>query len=77
MCSIGAFLAAQRHKAATYVLSAGAVFLVSLTLRTLDQPYCGIIPIGTHWLWHLLNAATLFILLLGASSSRPTAQSLP
>jgi hypothetical protein len=40
---------------------AGTVFTVSLTLRTLDDPVCASLPIGTHFLWHLLNACTLFI----------------
>ncbi|HCT80178.1 MAG TPA: hypothetical protein DGT23_27180 [Micromonosporaceae bacterium] len=35
---------------------AAAVFAVSLTLRTLDDPLCGSFPAGTHFLWHCLNA---------------------
>ena len=35
--------------------------VVSLTLRTLDEPLCGAWPIGTHFLWHLLNAVTLWL----------------
>ncbi|WP_432835619.1 ceramidase domain-containing protein [Dactylosporangium sp. CA-092794] len=40
---------------------AAAVFAVSLTLRTLDQPLCDQVPIGTHWLWHCLNAVVLYL----------------
>jgi hypothetical protein len=40
---------------------AAAVFAVSLTLRTLDEPLCGSIPSGTHFLWHVLNAVTLWL----------------
>lgn len=40
---------------------AAAVFAVSLTLRTLDDPLCGQVPIGTHFLWHILNAVTLWL----------------
>lgn len=39
--------------------AAAGVFTVSLTLRTLDLPLCPAWPIGTHFLWHLLNALTL------------------
>ncbi|BAQ70233.1 hypothetical protein NHU_03089 [Rhodovulum sulfidophilum] len=32
---------------------------ISLAFRTLDQPLCAALPLGTHFLWHLLNAAML------------------
>lgn len=37
------------------------MFAVSLTLRTVDEPLCGSIPSGTHFLWHVLNAVTLWL----------------
>lgn len=42
----------------------GAVLLFSaaLAMRTLDQPLCDRLPLGTHFLWHLFNAATLYVL---------------
>lgn len=36
---------------------------VSLTARTLDEPLCAALPMGTHWLWHMLNAALLGVLI--------------
>lgn len=45
----------------TWQLLAAGVFAVSLTFRTLDERLCGEFPIGTHWLWHCLNATVLFI----------------
>ena len=39
-----------------------AVFLMSFTARTLDAPLCAYIPIGTHFLWHILNAVLLYML---------------
>ena len=64
-------LTAMRHPAWQYLLGASAVLLASLTFRTLDLELCGLTriasrPIGTHFLWHVLNAATLYLLLLGA-----------
>ena len=35
------------------------VFVTSLFFRTLDHEFCDLIPIGTHWLWHLLNSILL------------------
>jgi hypothetical protein len=66
MAAVGAALSVRRHAAAALVLAAAGLFLISLTLRTLDQPLCDLIPVGTHWLWHLLNAATLAVLILAA-----------
>lgn len=58
------------------LLGAAAVFAVSLTLRQLDQPLCSVMPSGTHFLWHVLNAVTLALLLgatirLGPARDRP------
>ncbi|NJN40478.1 MAG: hypothetical protein HC807_06085 [Gammaproteobacteria bacterium] len=33
---------------------------MSLTFRTLDRDLCAAIPLGTHFLWHLLNAVVLY-----------------
>lgn len=43
------------------LLWAAALFAVSLTLRTLDGPLCDALPIGTHFLWHCLNATVMFL----------------
>ena len=41
-------------------LAAGAGLLgLSLLFRTLDGPLCAVWPLGTHFLWHLLNAVML------------------
>ena len=57
-------LAHRRHRAARPLALAAALFSLSLTLRSLDAPLCGLIPIGTHFLWHLLNGALLAWLML-------------
>lgn len=36
-----------------------AILVVSLTFRSLDEPLCGAAPVGTHFLWHVLNATML------------------
>lgn len=50
---------------------AGLVFALSLTFRTLDGPLCASVPLGTHWLWHLLNATVLYLLLRAAIMHGP------
>lgn len=36
-----------------------AILCASLTARSLDEPFCTAIPLGTHFLWHILNAVML------------------
>ncbi len=47
---------------------ATVLFLVSLAFRTIDQAVCAEFPLGTHFIWHLLNAAVLLVLLNAAIS---------
>ncbi|GJD63973.1 ceramidase [Methylobacterium frigidaeris] len=53
------------------LIGIGALFLVSLTARTLDAALCPILPLGTHWLWHLLNACVLYGLVRAARRAGP------
>ncbi|WP_101068800.1 ceramidase domain-containing protein [Roseovarius salinarum] len=51
---------ARRAPATARGLAVGAALLaVSILLRSLDAPLCAIVPLGTHFGWHLLNAAML------------------
>jgi len=45
------------------ILAAAAIFAVSLSFRTVDRMLCGAFPLGTHFVWHLLNAVVLYLLL--------------
>ncbi len=65
---LGGLLRERGHRAAPYVLWAAAIFAVSVTFRSLDLSVCDRViydgrKIGTHFIWHLLNALTLFLLL--------------
>lgn len=35
------------------------ILLLSMAARTLDDALCTVLPFGTHFLWHLLNAVML------------------
>ena len=72
---IGGWLAARQNPAARGLLAAGIVFAVSLTFRSLDQVLCGdtIVDgaaLGLHFMWHLLNAVMLYILVRVAILTR-------
>ena len=69
---VGGYLAIRSHPAGKYLMAAGLIFAVSLAFRTLDRtlcPYTIIVasrPFGTHFLWHILNATLLYLLLHAA-----------
>lgn len=67
MVVIGGILALKHHPGARSLLAAGAIFAVSVTFRSVDQAVCADAVIagyalGTHFLWHTLNALMLFVL---------------
>jgi hypothetical protein len=59
--AFAALLAFARDAYWTHFAVAGAVFALSLSLRTLDRDVCDYVPAGTHFLWHLLNGLVLYL----------------
>lgn len=53
----------RRHPLRRWVQAAGVVFLISLVMRTIDRDICTAIPLGTHFLWHLLNGLLIGLVL--------------
>jgi len=47
------------------LLLASSLFALALVIRALDLALCTWLVVGTHWLWHLLTAGLLFILVDG------------
>jgi len=66
LVGLGGYLASRRHPAGEGLIAAGAVFAVSLIARTIDGPLCALVPIGTHFLWHVFNAIVLYVLIATA-----------
>src|ERR1051326_4784542 len=62
MIGIGIALCWQKSRAAAGMFAATVVFLLSFSARTLDAKVCPLLPVGTHFMWHLLNATLLYIL---------------
>lgn len=48
-------------------VAAGCLFAVSLTFRSIDMAVCETFPLGTHFLWHTVNAVMLGVILLAIS----------
>ncbi|GGK46754.1 ceramidase domain-containing protein [Salinarimonas ramus] len=58
------------HAAGTALLLAAATFALSLVFRSIDVAVCGWLPLGTHFLWHVLNAVVLFLCVRAAIRAR-------
>ena len=61
----------RRHPASRDLLAAAAIFFCAMLLRWLDRDLCRVTWVfgavrGTHALWHLLNAATIALLMSAA-----------
>lgn len=53
-----AFLTKTANKA--YLLSAAGFLSAAMVFRIIDMPLCDTIPFGTHFLWHIFAAITLY-----------------
>lgn len=54
-----ALLRRQMPETARGLALGAGILILSLTFRTLDQPLCSKLPLGTHFMWHILNAIML------------------
>lgn len=61
----------EREAAGLALVGIAALFLLSLTFRTADAALCPSLPVGTHFLWHLLNAVVLYGLIATALRPEP------
>lgn len=53
----------RNHPARRLILAAACTFLISLGFRTFDMSTCATTQIGTHFVWHILNATMIALLL--------------
>jgi len=65
LLGIGAYHGLTQRAGARQFLAAGGVFVVSVFFRSIDMAICPSFALGTHFLWHLLNAAVLGLSALG------------
>jgi len=71
LAAMSLVLAVLHHPAWRYLALASAILLVSMGLRSVDLEICELTRFmgyraGTHFLWHVLNATMLYVLLLAA-----------
>lgn len=59
----GVALARLGHPAASGLFATAALFSISLTFRSVDDALCQMLPLGTHFMWHVLNGLLLGVVL--------------
>lgn len=60
---IAVHLHLKARPSSSHFMFAAIIGVVSLSCRVIDRELCDEIPIGTHFLWHCLNATLIYILL--------------
>ncbi len=68
-------LVREHHDRYALIAAAGA-FMMALGFRAIDNAVCAAFPVGTHFLWHLLTALSLYLamraLIAGSSKDEDT-----
>ncbi|MSQ28485.1 MAG: hypothetical protein EXR51_10170 [Dehalococcoidia bacterium] len=63
LLGLGVYHHNRRLEERSTLLVATGVFAVALATRTVDQAVCPAIPIGTHFVWHILTALTTYLVI--------------
>jgi hypothetical protein len=58
---LAAYAGRRGHGGAGRLAAAAGLFAVSILFRSVDELVCGSWPLGTHFLWHCINAAVLYL----------------
>jgi hypothetical protein len=61
LAGLGVYHARAGRKMRWALLAAAGLFALSLAFRSLDMAVCAAFPYGLHYMWHLLNAAVLYL----------------
>jgi len=63
LIAIAVYLHLKARPSSSHFMLAAVVGCTSLFCRVIDRDVCDVLPMGTHFLWHCLNALLLYILL--------------
>ena len=61
MLALGCYDASRAGRQRSLLLCAALVFLLAMTLRSIDLSFCDTLVPGTHFLWHLLSALVIYL----------------
>ncbi len=65
VCALGIWHCGTGKPARAHLIAAAAVLAAAVGLRTLDAAICDRFALGTHFLWHLLVAAVIYLCVSG------------
>ena len=60
---IAVHLHLKARPSSQYFMLAAIIGVCSLFCRAIDKEVCHVLPVGSHFIWHTLNATLMFILL--------------
>jgi hypothetical protein len=70
----GILLVRRGERLGRYLLAAAGLYVAAIGARVADIMLCSALPFGFHWLWHLLTAAVIALILIGLIGSDGTAK---
>lgn len=53
----------EMHPVKHFFTTGSILFLIAIVFRTIDLSLCSLFPVGTHFIWHLLVAITIYVLM--------------
>ena len=71
LLGLGLYHFLQHRAGRVLLLATTGVFLVALVFRSIDEAACPHIPIGTHFLWHVLIGVVLYLSMRALILNRP------
>ena len=71
MGALGVYHAVSGQPLRLHLAYAAGILFLAVVLRTSDAAVCERFPLGTHFLWHLLVAAVLYLALRALLAARP------
>lgn len=63
LVAIAVYLHLNARPSSSHFLLAAIIGIASLFCRAVDRAVCDMFPLGTHFVWHCLNATLIYILL--------------
>ena len=73
LVGLGLYHLGKQKPGRLLLVAAAGVFALSLLFRSIDLAVCPYFPIGTHFLWHILTAGPIYLLMRVLILNQPRA----
>ncbi len=71
LVALGAYHIRHASRKPWQLMIAAILVFVALVFRTIDLAVCETIPVGTHFLWHLINGYVFYLVMQSAILNAP------